>query len=1313
MPRGARVNIIDKVSDNWYKVGYKDFVGYVEAKDIRVLGDNLNQDNVGLISANQLNVRTSPNENGQVIGTLHKNDKVNVLDKSIDGWYKIDFNGRRAYVSSKYVNLISYKNNEVKTEVKKEPIEGTGKVNINTALNVRQASTTNSRIIGSLKGGEKVNIISESNGFYKIEFNNSYGYVYSKYISKDGDSEKVQVVKQEEVKKEKVDEAKKEAKATPKAEPVVLAVRALNKTGIVNVSSSLNVRNEASTSSKVIGSLSGNSKVTIVGEEGAFYKIEYKGSQGYVAKEYIKDVTESNNSNQGTQTPEKPSTPENTEKTGVVNVSSSLNVREGAGTSSKVIGSLSGNTKVTIVGEEGAFYKIEYKGSHGYVAKEYVKDVTESNNSNQGTQTPEKPSTPESTEKTGIVNVSSSLNVREGASTSSKVIGSLSGNTKVTIVGEEGAFYKIEYKGSHGYVAKEYVKDVTENNNSNQGTQTPEKPSTPENTEKTGIVNVSSSLNVREGSSTSSKVIGSLSGNTKVTIVGEEGAFYKIEYKGSQGYVAKEYIKDVTESNNSNQGTQTPEKPSTPENTEKTGVVNVSSSLNVREGAGTSSKVIGSLSGNTKVTIVGEEGAFYKIEYKGSHGYVAKEYVKDVTESNNSNQGTQTPEKPSTPESTEKTGIVNVSSSLNVREGASTSSKVIGSLSGNTKVTIVGEEGAFYKIEYKGSHGYVAKEYVKDVTENNNSNQGTQTPEKPSTPENTEKTGIVNVSSSLNVREGSSTSSKVIGSLSGNTKVTIVGEEGAFYKIEYKGSHGYVAKEYIKDVTENNNSNQGTQTPEKPSTPENTERTGVVNVSSSLNVREGASTSSKVIGSLSGNTKVTIVGEEGAFYKIEYKGSHGYVAKEYIKNIKDEVVTEPEKPSTPENTEKTGVVNVSSSLNVREGASTSSKVIGSLSGNTKVTIVGEEGAFYKIEYKGSHGYVAKEYIKDIKDEVVTEPEKPSNPENSKKTGVVTASKGLNVRKEANTSSQIIGILNSGESVEIIGEENGFYKITYKGQEAYASKNYINIFDCNSNVNPGLDIGNASKTNYGVSLNEYIKLQQRNNPSNYSYSEFEKYINPAKATNKLQFLRIDKFRSVNVSRLSSRLSNKGVLTGQGQAFVNAAKAFNIDPIYLVAQCLHETGNGTSKLAKGVTITEIADESRPIYNGNGQLVGYHMIKLSKPVTVYNLFGIGAKDNSSVFPNRALILGTTYAYNRGWTSIENAIKGAAEFVSLNYVHSSRYSQNTLYKMRYNQNVSNIWHQYATTPWYASSIADIMRSYQDLYLENNFTFDVPVFAG
>ena len=46
---------------------------------------------------------------------------------------------------------------------------------------------------------------------------------------------------------------------------------------------------------------------------------------------------------------------------------------------------------------------------------------------------------------------------------------------------------------------------------------------------------------------------------------------------------------------------------------------------------------------------------------------------------------------------------------------------------------------------------------------------------------------------------------------------------------------------------------------------------------------------------------------------------------------------------------------------------------------------------------------------------------------------------------------------------------------------------------------------------------------------------------------------------------------------------------------------------------------------------------MIKLSKPVTVYNLFGIGAYDNLPTFTNRALILGTTYAYNKGWTSVE----------------------------------------------------------------------------
>ena len=61
-----------------------------------------------------------------------------------------------------------------------------------------------------------------------------------------------------------------------------------------------------------------------------------------------------------------------------------------------------------------------------------------------------------------------------------------------------------------------------------------------------------------------------------------------------------------------------------------------------------------------------------------------------------------------------KKGYINVSSSANVRETASTSANIITTLLTNTEVTIIGEEGDFYKIQYRDITGYVAKSLVSD-----------------------------------------------------------------------------------------------------------------------------------------------------------------------------------------------------------------------------------------------------------------------------------------------------------------------------------------------------------------------------------------------------------------------------------------------------------------------------------------------------------------------------------------------------------------------------------------------------------------------
>lgn len=69
----------------------------------------------------------------------------------------------------------------------------------------------------------------------------------------------------------------------------VMSVSALaySNTGTVNVSTRLNVRSYASTTSPVIGKLYNGSKVSIIGGTYGWYKITYNGSYAWVSSDYI------------------------------------------------------------------------------------------------------------------------------------------------------------------------------------------------------------------------------------------------------------------------------------------------------------------------------------------------------------------------------------------------------------------------------------------------------------------------------------------------------------------------------------------------------------------------------------------------------------------------------------------------------------------------------------------------------------------------------------------------------------------------------------------------------------------------------------------------------------------------------------------------------------------------------------------------------------------------------------------------------------------------------------------------------------------
>lgn len=133
--------------------------------------------------------------------------------------------------------------------------------------------------------------------------------------------------------------------------------------------------------------------------------------------------------------------------------------------------------------------------------------------------------------------------------------------------------------------------------------------------------------------------------------------------------------------------------------------------------------------------------------------------------------------------------------------------------------------------------------------------------------------------------------------------------------LHMKALHGWVRKYYINLQTTNvdNNTNSETTEPEENSnqTQEQNDTTaienkkGYINVSSSANIRETASTSANVITTLLRNTEVTIIGEEGDFYKIQYKDITGYVAKSLVSDKAVEVTSRSSNTRQTNTTEET------------------------------------------------------------------------------------------------------------------------------------------------------------------------------------------------------------------------------------------------------------------------------------------------------------------------------------------------------------------------------------------------------------------------
>ena len=155
------------------------------------------------------------------------------------------------------------------------------------------------------------------------------------------------------------------------------------------------------------------------------------------------------------------------------------------------------------------------------------------------------------------------------------------------------------------------------------------------------------------------------------------------------------------------------------------------------------------------------------------------------------------------------------------------------------------------------------------------------------------------------------------------------------------------------------------------------------------------------------------------------------------------------------------------------------------------------------------------------------------------------------------------------------------------------------------------------------------------------------------------------------------------------YIEAAKKYNVSPVYLATLSRQEVGLNSSTATSGKAGT---------YN-NVDYNGY-----------YNFYNIGASSGSNPVYN-----GLAYSKEASWNSVQKAIVEGAGWIVKGYISRGQY---TRYFQKWNVSpttATDIWHQYATDiKTTVSPSATAAASYNSMGIINEaLVFTIPIFEG
>ncbi|GAA5225568.1 SH3 domain-containing protein [Paeniglutamicibacter antarcticus] len=504
---------------------------------------------------------------------------------------------------------------------------------------------------------------------------------------------------------------------------------------------------------------------------------------------------------------------------------------------------------------------------------------------------------------------------------------------------------------------------------------------------------------VKSKASASSVSVLSIQRQSKVEVLGRSGSWSKVVVSGKSGFVPSSAL-----------GVKSP----------ATVYRWVKGSQPVYQVAKTSSKKLGTVSNNSRVTWLRTSGAWQAVRTSVGTGWVQSRGLSTVV--------IKAPAKPK---------VYHYAQVFTtVKSKASASSVSVLSIQRQSKVEVLGRSGSWSKVVVSGKSGFVPSSAL-----------GVKSP----------ATVYRWVKGSQPVYQVAKTSSKKLGTVSNNSRVTWLRTSGAWQAVRTSVGTGWVQSRGLSTVL--------IKAPPKPPVAFNSPRWTTANV----NLRSGPGTKHSALGVVTKGERILLGPTSNGWSNVKTSKGTGWISSSYLTTTDPKPVIKPTGPKPPIVKPTPPQLDSivfdaprwpTANLNLRSGPATSHKSIGVVPMGERVLRGESSGGWAHIKTSKGTGWVSEIYL------ATSAPTAPVVTQHRWATGDV------NVRAGNSTVYPVMGLVKAGDRVTYLHSSNGWAKVVTNFGTGWMSELYLSKIETGKLQPDTIAVNAAVKERYGTFVYGY-------------------------------------------------------------------------------------------------------------------------------------------------------------------------------------------------------------------------------------------------